>query len=36
MGRFAGAIAVFTDLDGTLLDHATYQWRAARAGTSVV
>ncbi len=36
MSISAGAWIVFTDLDGTLLDHATYQWRAARAALGVL
>jgi mannosyl-3-phosphoglycerate phosphatase len=36
MGRFAAPWAVLTDLDGTLLDHATYQWSAARGALDVL
>ncbi|NOX37903.1 MAG: HAD-IIB family hydrolase [Calditrichaeota bacterium] len=30
------AYIVFTDLDGTLLDHHTYSWQAARPGLQIV
>jgi mannosyl-3-phosphoglycerate phosphatase len=30
MRRWAGSWVVFTDLDGTLLDHTTYRWDAAQ------
>ena len=36
MGRFAGTWAVLTDLDGTLLDHATYKWHAATGALEVL